>query len=149
MSQSDKVKLSHPEESKKPLSDGYLILNETISQLGDKMIKIGELMTIETLRKQGRSSRQIAKLMGISRNTVKKYFGQHNPPVYHRSEPYKSKPDGFKEYILEALRACPEVTAERLHRELKERGYVRYQNNWYSVPWSHVGRSVIVKVYES
>ncbi len=106
-----------------PLCEGYLVFNKTIDFTGDKMIKIGELMTIETLRKQGHSSRQIAKLLGISRNTVRKYFRLNSPPAYHRTEPYKSKLDGFTDYILEALDACPEVTSERLHRELRERGY--------------------------
>jgi transposase len=87
------------------------------------MIKIGELMTIETLHKQGASDRQIAKLLGISRNTVKKYIESDGPPRYRREQPYASVLDDFKVYLQDRLKSVPEVTAERLHRELTERGY--------------------------
>ena len=87
------------------------------------MIKIGELMSIKTLHKQGISDRQIAKLLRISRNTVTKYIETDESPQYHRTEPYKSILDDFKEYLRDRLKIVPEITAERLHRELTERGY--------------------------
>jgi transposase len=87
------------------------------------MIKIGEQMSVKTLHKQGISDRQIAKLLGISRNTVTKYIESDESPQYHRKEPYRSILDDFKEYLQDRLKIVPEVTAERLHRELTERGY--------------------------
>jgi len=59
------------------------------------MIKIGELMSIKTLHKQGISDRQIAKLLRISRNTVTKYIETDESPQYHRTEPYRSILDGL------------------------------------------------------
>lgn len=87
------------------------------------MIKIGELMTIETLRRQGVSSRQIAHLLGISRNTVKKYIETDGPPRYHREQPYASVLDDFKDYLQDRLKSVPEVTAEHLYREIADLGY--------------------------
>ncbi len=40
------------------------------------MISTEEFMTIKILHKQGISKRVIAKTLGISRNTVNKYFYQ-------------------------------------------------------------------------
>ncbi|MBC8205520.1 MAG: transposase [FCB group bacterium] len=87
------------------------------------MLKIEELMTIKTLIEKGVSQRQIAKTLGISRNTVKKYLKREGPPQYRREKSYPSILDRHKEYLLERLREYPQITAERLHRELREKGF--------------------------
>lgn len=50
-------------------------------------------MTIKTLKKKGVSERQIARIMGVSRNTVKRKLTEDHPPHYHRVEPYVSVMD--------------------------------------------------------
>ena len=75
------------------------------------MIIIEELMSITTLQKKGFSHRQIAKLLDVSRNTVKKYAEHAGPPRYQREKPYLSILDPLKEYLLERLKEYPQITA--------------------------------------
>ncbi len=87
------------------------------------MITPEEWMTIKTLARKGISHREIARTMGISRNTVKRHVEKEHPPCYQRSEPYPSILTPYEEFLTQRLEACPTLTAERLHRELHEQGY--------------------------
>lgn len=47
------------------------------------MVTFETVMEIKTLHKQGMSSRAIARELGISRNTVKRYLqAKSEPPIY-------------------------------------------------------------------
>ena len=83
------------------------------------------LVEIHVLHRQGRSIRQIAKTLGVSRNTVRHYLRDvARTPVYRRPKRV-SKLEPFKSYLLERINAAkPDwIPAAVLFRELQERGY--------------------------
>jgi transposase len=76
------------------------------------------------LHRQGLSVTAIARRLGIDRKTVRSYIARGlEPPAYG---PRPSRPrctDPFLSYLRERLAAYPGLTAVRLWRELRERGY--------------------------
>lgn len=90
------------------------------------MISKEELMKITVLAKQGMSQRAIAKRLGISRNTVKKYLkGDFDQPHYATRKSGISKLEAYKPYLHSRLaKAAPvHLSAVVLLREIKEQGY--------------------------
>jgi len=87
------------------------------------MINPEEWMTIKTLHKKGLSARQIARTLGVSRNTVKRKLQEEHPSHYSRTEPYVSVVDEHKDYLQGRLEEYPSLTADRLYRELQEQGF--------------------------
>lgn len=64
------------------------------------MIKVDQFMDIHDLKRQGHSIRDIARLSGLSRNTVRKVLrGEHTLRV--KQAPRASQLDPFKEYLRE------------------------------------------------
>lgn len=78
---------------------------------------------IRNLEQQGYPIRKIARETGISRITVKRYLENPNKVAYHRVAPYVSKLDTYKQYINTRLTDYPEITAEKLYREIKDKGF--------------------------
>ena len=72
--------------------------------------------------KQTKSKRATARILGISRNTVKKLLEKKEAPEYHRNI-YHSKIDSYKEQIIEWRCEPYEFNGTRIFRELKARGY--------------------------
>ncbi|MFQ5356725.1 MAG: IS21 family transposase, partial [Mariprofundaceae bacterium] len=90
------------------------------------MISTEELMTIKILHQQGHSQREIAKQLGISRNTVKKYLERDEDKPSYATRPVKPKKlDPFKDYIKQriALAVPVHLSAVVLLREIQEQGY--------------------------
>ena len=88
------------------------------------MIKLGELVMILDLHRQGLSVCAIARQVGLDRKTVRTYIAKGlDPPAYKKRPPAPSLIDGFEPYVRERLAAYPALTAQRLLRELKERGF--------------------------
>jgi transposase len=92
----------------------------------EPMLKSEEQMELAVLRKHGTSIRELARLTGRSRNTVRRYLrggaaAATRKPVPRRAE----KLDPFKPYIVERLEAAApdRIPAAVLFREIKERGY--------------------------
>ena len=82
-------------------------------------------LEIRVLHRHGKSIREIAREMGVSRNTVRRYLRDDEAERY-RSRPLRpTKLDPFKGYVIERLRAAaPErIPASVLLMELRERGY--------------------------
>lgn len=77
---------------------------------------------VQKVYKQTKSKRETARILNISRNTVRKLLGMKEPPVYHRTE-YSSKLDGYKELIIEWCCEPYNFNGTRIFRELKSRGY--------------------------
>jgi hypothetical protein len=69
-----------------------------------------------------RSQRQVAKSLGLARDTVAKAVASDSPPKYERA-PVLSKLDPFKEWICEQLRADPAIQSLRLREMASEMGY--------------------------
>ncbi len=83
-------------------------------------------MEIRILRRQGKSIRAIAKELGISRETVRKYLrAPELQPRYKPREAGPSKLDAFKDYARQRLADTQphRLPATVLLRELRERGY--------------------------
>lgn len=90
----------------------------------DLMLVAEEAVEIRVLSKQGKSIRDIARLLKVSRNTVRRYIRGEGLPRYERKA-RPSKLDYYKQYIAERVRAAaPEwIPATVLQRELRALGY--------------------------
>jgi transposase len=89
-----------------------------------KVIKLGEVVMILDLHRQGLSVSAIALQLGIDRKTVRKYLARGLvAPVYGPRQPRPRRLDPFLPYLRERIAAWPGLTGRRLFRELKERGY--------------------------
>jgi transposase len=90
----------------------------------EAVIKLGEVVTIFDLHRQGLPIAAIARQLGIDRKTVRTYIARGlEPPVYGPRVPRPTIIDPFQTYLRERLSAYPGLTAVRLWRELRERGY--------------------------
>ncbi len=69
-------------------------------QEGEKEVKdLEDWAAVQKVYKQTKSKRATAKILSISRNTVKRLLDMTEPPVYRRTE-YSSKIDEYKERLL-------------------------------------------------
>ncbi len=83
-------------------------------------------MTIQILYQQGYSQRAIAKELGISRNTVKRYLQNNfNEPKYSARTAKHSKLETYKNYLHRRIAHAKPVhlSGEVLFREIKAQGY--------------------------
>lgn len=90
------------------------------------MITKEELMKIQILHQQGLSQRAIAKQLGISRNTVKRYLrAKIDTPVYSTRGKGRSLLNPFKPFLHSRIAQAKPIhlSGEVLFRELKELGY--------------------------
>ena len=88
------------------------------------MIKLGEVVMILDLHRQGLTVSAIARELGIDRKTVRKCIARGlQPPVYGPRKPRQRVIDPFVPYLRERVMAYPSLTGRRLWRELRERGY--------------------------
>lgn len=107
------------------------------------------LVEIHVLHRQGHSIRQIAKILRLSRNTVRRYLRDvAKTPTYHRPE-RTSKLESFKPYLLERINAAkPDwIPAAVLFHELQERGYQGKEGilkNWLR-PYKTVTQEPVVR----
>lgn len=90
------------------------------------MVTFETIMEIKILHKQGMSSRAIAKKLGISRNTVKRYLkAKSEPPEYSPRPRATSVLDEHRDYIrMRIQNAHPyKIPATVIEREIREQGY--------------------------
>lgn len=71
---------------------------------------------------EGRSQREVARLLGLARDTVAKAVQSEMPPRYSRASA-GSKLDPFRDWICEQLREEPTIQAQRLRELALELGY--------------------------
>lgn len=101
------------------------------------MLKLEASMEINILRKQGKGIREISKLMGVSRNTVRRHLRHDNPTQHARTQVQSaSKLDPFKHYIRERLEsALPDrIPNTVILREIVDQGY----KGQYSLLSNHI-----------
>jgi transposase len=92
---------------------------------GGAVIKLGELVMILDLHRQGLSVSAIARRLGVDRKTVRRYIARGlEPPTYAPRAPRPRVIDPFLGYLRERVTTYPGLTGRRLWRELKERGYL-------------------------
>lgn len=90
------------------------------------MVTFETVMEIKILHKQGMNSRAIARELGISRNTVKRYLrAQSEPPKYTPRPATASLLDEYRDYIRQRIAdAHPyKIPATVIAREITEQGY--------------------------
>jgi transposase len=88
------------------------------------VVTLGELVMILELHRQGLKVSAIARQTGVDRKTVRKYIARGlEPPTYGPRAPQPKSTTAFLPYLRERLAAFPGLTAVRLWRELRERGY--------------------------
>jgi len=88
------------------------------------VVRLGELVVILDLHRQGLSVSAIARRVGIDRKTVRKYIARGlEPPVYQARQPRPAKVAAFGPYLRERVAAYPDLTGRRLHREIGDLGY--------------------------
>ena len=99
------------------------------------MLVTEEAVEIRVLRRQGKSIREIARMLDVSRNTVRRYLRVEGLPRYAR-EARPSKLDPYKHYIEERVKAAaPDwIPATVLLRELRGLGY----SGGYSILKDHL-----------
>ncbi|AJI90213.1 helix-turn-helix family protein [Yersinia pestis] len=90
------------------------------------MVTFETVMEIKILHKQGMSSRAIARELGISRNTVKRYLqAKSEPPKYTPRPAVASILDEYRDYIRQRIAdAHPyKIPATVIAREIRDQGY--------------------------
>jgi transposase len=88
------------------------------------MKKLGDLMMILDLHRQGLKVAVIARQVGIDRKTVRKYIARGlEPPGYGPRQPRPRMVDAHVAYLRSRLAEYPGLTAQRLLREIVGRGY--------------------------
>jgi transposase len=88
------------------------------------VIKLGEVVMILDLHRQGLTVSAIARELGIDRKTVRKCIARGlEPPVYGPRKPRQRRIDPFVSYLRQRVAAYPGLTGRRLLRELREHGY--------------------------
>src|ERR1700724_3339599 len=95
-------------------------------RLGEEaaMVRLGELMMILELHRQGVSVTAIARRTGRGPKTVRKYIGRgiEAPVCGPRAVARASKLAADLDYLRERVTAFPELSAARLTREIRELG---------------------------
>jgi transposase len=89
------------------------------------MVRLGELMMILELHRQGVSITAIARRTGRDPKTVRKYIerGIEAPAYGPRTAGRPSKLASFMPFLNERVMAFPDLSAARLTREIRELGY--------------------------
>jgi len=79
---------------------------------------------IQNLNRQGLGVSAISRQTGLDRKTVRKYLARGlEAPEYKQREPRARVIDRYADYLRGRLAAFPDLSAKRLMREIRERGY--------------------------
>ena len=88
------------------------------------MVRLGEIVLIHDLKRQGLTITAIARQVGLDRKTVRRYLERGlEPPAYTPREPGPRLIEAFEAYLRERVAAYPELSGKRLLREIRELGY--------------------------
>ncbi|MCD6672194.1 MAG: IS21 family transposase [Burkholderiaceae bacterium] len=89
------------------------------------MLTQEQAVEIRVLARRGVGIREIARQLGCSRNTVRRYLKDETASRYKPRPSQESKLEPFKPYLLERVEAARPhwIPAAVLLRELQERGY--------------------------
>src|SRR6201992_4047206 len=91
---------------------------------GCVVVRLGEIVMILELHRQGVSVSAIARRVELDRKTVRRYIAQGlEPPSYGPRQRRVSQLQAFEPYLRQRLEAFPQLTGRRLHRELGDLGY--------------------------
>lgn len=90
-----------------------------------RMLTQEQAVEIKVMARRGMGIREIARELGCSRNTVKRYLRDDRASRYGPREPRLTKLDPFKEYVGERIEAAKPhwIPAVVLLREIRDLGY--------------------------
>src|SRR5215471_1567034 len=78
---------------------------------GRRVVRLGEIVMILDLHRQGVSVSAIARRAGLDRKTVRKYLERGlEPPAYGPRPPRETRLAPFERYLRERVAAYPELT---------------------------------------
>ncbi len=82
-------------------------------------------MEIKVMSRRGMSIREMARQLGCSRNTVRRYLREDGAAVYGPRSPRATKLDPFKSYLLQRIESARPhwIPAVVLLREIAQQGY--------------------------
>jgi len=87
-------------------------------------VRVFEVREVLRLWLAGEALRSVERLSQVDRKTVRRYIARGlEPPAYGPRLAQQKSTDPFLPYLRERLAAYPGLTAVRLCRELRERGY--------------------------
>lgn len=87
------------------------------------MTEVATIVEIRRLKEQGLSKRAVARRLGISRETVRKYW---EGGICFEQSRYSQRVlliDPFVKYITERLEKYPELSADRIFKEIGKKGF--------------------------
>jgi len=87
------------------------------------MTEVATIVDIIRLKEQGLTKRATARRLGISRDTVSKYW---DAEISIETPQYRNRDkliDPYSDYITQRLEKYPELTAKRIYREITAQGY--------------------------
>jgi transposase len=88
------------------------------------VVTLGELVMILDLARQGMSVSAIARRTGLDRKTIRKYIAKGlEPPAYTPRPPRQTLVGPYEPYLRERLQAFPELSGQRLLRDIRALGY--------------------------
>ncbi|MBV6307211.1 helix-turn-helix domain-containing protein, partial [Candidimonas humi] len=90
------------------------------------MLTQEQAVEIKVLARRGVGIREIAKQMGCSRNTVRRYLREAQTQQYGPRQARPTKLDPYKDYLRSRVEAARPhwIPAVVLHREIQEQGYL-------------------------
>ena len=113
------------------------------------MLTQEQAVEIRVLKRRGLGIRAIARELGCSRATVRRYLREASVPRYGPRQPRSTKLDSHKAYVLERIAAARPhwIPAVVLLREIRERGYTGgvTQLKVFLHPLKQVGSDPVVR----
>ena len=90
----------------------------------EAVVRLGELVMILDLHRQGLSVAAIVRETGKDAKTIRRYIARGlEPPVYGPRSPQACRLDPYKAYLRERIAAYPQLSGRRLLREVRDLGY--------------------------
>ena len=84
---------------------------------------VAMVVEIRSLYQEGLNKSQIAARLGIHRETVSRYLAMPEIPTERTSKRVPGKINPYREHITQRLEKYPELSAQRLYREIRKQGY--------------------------
>ena len=89
-----------------------------------QVVRLGEIVLIHDLKRQGLSVSAIARQVGLDRKTVRRHLARGlEPPAYGPRAPRPTLIAPFEDYLAARVATYPELSGKRLLREIREMGY--------------------------
>jgi transposase len=125
------VEPSPPEPPSEPASESSRLQ----VQRAKRQRRVGRFEQVHQRHRQGHSERRIARELGMSRKTVRRYLRRESCPDWIPGRPRRSTVDAHREWI-DARLAEGLTNVVELHRQLTERGF----KGSYGSAWRYVSK---------